>query len=65
MRVQGENLNAYHAMSNTKEGAVWLGSVRVAATSPIQQAFVDTMRDIVPDTLKEGVRVRLAWPNPP
>jgi hypothetical protein len=68
MRFHGENLNAYHAMSNTMERAVWLGSVRVAAAvadPERQQAFVDTVRDIVSDILKEGVGVRLAWPNPP
>jgi hypothetical protein len=68
MRAQGENLNAYHAMSNTMEGAVWLGSIRVAAAvdnPERQQAFVDTMRDIVSDILKVGGDVRLAWPNPP
>jgi len=30
-----------------------------------QQSFVDTIRDIVSDILKEAVGVRLAWPNPP
>jgi hypothetical protein len=44
------------------EGAVWLGSIRVAAAvdnPERQQAFVDTMRDIVSDILKVGVDVRL------
>jgi hypothetical protein len=61
MRVQGENLNAYHVMSNTIEGAVRLGSIRVAAAvdnSDRQQAFMDTLRDIVSDILKDGVGSR-------
>ena len=50
------------------EGAVRLGSIRVAAAvdnPERRQAFEDTMRDIVSDILKESVGVRLAWPNPP
>ena len=50
------------------EGAVRLDSIRVAAAvdnQERQQSFVDTMRDIVSDILKEAVGVRLAWPNPP
>jgi hypothetical protein len=31
MRVQGENSNAYYEMSSIMEGAVRLGSIRVAA----------------------------------
>ena len=47
------------------ECAVRLGSIRMAAivdNPERHQAFMDTMRDIVSDTLKEIVRVRPAWP---
>jgi hypothetical protein len=56
VRVEGENLNAYHTMSNTVEGAVRFGSIRVAAAvdNPArQQACADTVHDIVSDIRNE------------
>jgi hypothetical protein len=68
MRVEGENWDAYYAMPNAMEGAIRLGSIRMAAIvdNPVRkQAFMDTRRDFVSDILEEVVEVRPAWPDPP
>ena len=66
-RIEGDYWNAYYAMSDTMDGAVQLGSIRMAAVSynpRRKQAFMDIMRDIVADILEEKIGTRPTWGGP-
>lgn len=67
MRHEGENWNAYYAMPGTMDGAIFLGSIRMAAVSPNyperKAAFMDMMRDIVADIIEMETGQRPTWPE--
>jgi len=68
MRAEGDNWNAYYAMPDTMDGAIFLGSIRLAAVSSLhperKQAFMDMMRDLVADLIEETSGVRPTWGGP-
>ena len=50
MRVEGRSWNAYYALPDTMDGAVYLGTIRMAAVTgnlERKQAFADLMRGVV------------------
>jgi hypothetical protein len=64
LRVEGNNWNAYYAMPDTMEGALWLGSIAMAFVRdhPVRkQAFMDIMRDAVGDIIEQETGVRPTW----
>ncbi len=66
LRVEGDNWCAYYALAGTMDGALPLGSIRMAiACIPARkQAFMDLMRDAVADIIEEKVGVRPSWGGP-
>ncbi len=66
LRQEGEMWNAYYAMPDTMDGAVPLGSIRLAAVANPQrkQAFMDLMRDLVADVIEEITGARPEWGGP-
>lgn len=67
LRHEGELWNAYYAMPGTMEGAIFLGSIRMAAVvdSPARKhAFMDLMRDVVTDVIQEKTGLRPTWGGP-
>lgn len=68
LRQEGDLWNAYYAMPNTMEGAIFLGSIRIAAVmrdDARKQAFIDLMREVVGDTIKDTTGVQPQWPDGP
>ena len=64
MRQEGENWNAYYALTDTMEGAIFLGSIRMGAVvgNPARrQAFMDLMRSVIADILEERTGHRPTW----
>lgn len=63
MRVEGGNWVAYYALSGTMEGALHLGSIRMAIASipERKQAFMALMRDAVSDIIELQTGVRPSW----
>lgn len=50
LREEGSNWNAYYTLEGTMEGAIHLGSIRMACVRgkpERKQAFMDLMRDVV------------------
>jgi hypothetical protein len=67
LRVEGENWNAYYALPDTMEGAIFLGSIRmgaVANNAARKRAFMDLMRDIVAEILQDVCGERPTWNEP-
>lgn len=67
LRHEGDLWNAYYALPGTMEGAIFLGSIRMAAVvaSPARkQAFMDLMRDVVTDVIQEKTGLRPTWGGP-
>jgi hypothetical protein len=67
LRVEGDNWNAYYALPDTMEDAIFLGSIRIGAlidNEPRKQAFMDLMRDVVADGLEEAIGRRPSWTAP-
>lgn len=68
MRAEGDNWCAYYAMPDTMQGAILLGSVRMAIVTrdaARKQAFMALMRDAVADIIEDATGQRPTWPNPP
>lgn len=63
MREEGENWNAYYAMPGTMEGAIFLGSIKLAFVQQPDRknAFMALMREAVGDLIEEQVGVRPIW----
>lgn len=64
MRQEGESWNAYYAMPDTMDGAIFLGSIRLAAVinnPDRKQAFMDMMRGVVSDVLEEQTGAAPDW----
>ena len=66
LRVEGKMWNAYYAMPDTMEGALWLGSIAMAAVSDKRrkQAFMDLMRDAVGDIIADQTGEHPGWNEP-
>ena len=65
-REEGSMWNAYYALSDTMEGALFLGSIAMAAISDHperQQAFMDLMRAFVADIIEEKCGIRPEMPG--
>lgn len=62
-RVEGDNWNAYYAMQDTMEGALYLGSIRMALVQipRRKEAFIEIMRDAVGDILGGIVGAEPSW----
>lgn len=65
MREEGENWNAYYAMPETMEGAIYLGSIRLAlvARKDRKRRFMALMRECVSDIIEQTAGVRPTWPD--
>ena len=63
MRAEGENWNAYFTSTETMEGAIYLGSIRMMlATHPqIRDAFLDIMRQAMTIVLKDISGQDVVW----
>lgn len=66
-REEGENWNAYYALTDTMDGALLLGSIRMAIIidHPNRRAtFMGLMREAVADIIEEKAGVRPTWKEP-
>jgi len=70
-RQEGEWWNAYYALTDTMEGAIPLGSIRLTAVTRAsprnaynKQAFIDLMRNLVADIIEEKSGTRPTWGEP-
>lgn len=64
MRHEGTNWNAYYAMPDTMEGAIFLGSIamRLVVDKPERrEAFMAMMRESVSDLIMELTGHRPTW----
>lgn len=67
MRQEGDNWTAYYALPNTMDGAIWLGSVKMAFVGNApdrKQIFMDLMRECVSDIIQGETGVRPTWGGP-
>lgn len=66
-RAEGANWNAYYAMSETMERAIFLGSIKlaIAMSAPAhKQAFMDLMRAVVSDMIANATGETPTWGGP-
>jgi len=64
LRQEGGNWTAYYAFPDTMEGAVFLGSIKLAFLKghpERKQIFMDLMRDCLADIIEEKTGVRPIW----
>ena len=64
MRQEGGNWVAYYALSETMEGALFLGSIKrsmIMINPERKDAFMDLMRDCVSDIIEEETGIRPIW----
>ncbi|RMA42223.1 hypothetical protein D9R08_12015 [Rhodophyticola porphyridii] len=66
MRVEGDFWVAYYALPDTMEGALFLGSIRMAFVQDIaaKETFMALMRDAVSDIVKGHTGIAPEWPDP-
>jgi hypothetical protein len=67
LREEGKQWNAYYALPDTMEGAIFLGSIamRFVIDNPKRkQAFMKLMQDSIGDVIKELMGQRVYWPEP-
>ena len=67
MRQEGEYWIAYYALTDTMEGALPLGSIRMAiiqGSEDIKNAFMLIMREAVADLIEEKTGERPSWTDP-
>ena len=66
LREEGLNWNAYYALTETMEGAIFLGSIarRFIIDNPERRAaFIGLMREGVSDLIEERTGQRPTWPD--
>jgi len=66
-REEGSNWNAWYALPDTLDGALFLGSIRMAIVTRDpgrKAAFMALMREGVADIIEDKSGVRPIWPNP-
>ena len=64
MRQEGGNWVAYYAMTDTMDGALFLGSIKMSMIKLKRErkdAFMDLMRDCVCDIIEESTGTRPTW----
>lgn len=63
LRVEGDLWNAYYALPDSMEGAIFLGSVRIGAVRDGRRknAFMALMTEIVGDFIETEVGQRPSW----
>lgn len=63
MRHEGDYWRAYYALTDTMDGALLLGSIRMTlvADPKRKNAFMDLMRDAVGDMLKQATGEEPSW----
>lgn len=66
MRHEGTMWNAYYALTDTMEGAIFLGSIamRFVGDKDRKHAFMAFMREAVSDLIEEKTGERPKWPDP-
>lgn len=67
LRHEGNLWVAYYALENTMDGALFLGSIAMAAianNTKRKQAFMDIMRSFVADIIERQAGVRPTWGDP-
>jgi hypothetical protein len=66
LRHEGSMWNAYYALPDTMDGAVFLGSIQIAfvQNEARKKAFMALMQEAVGDILGETIGARLTWPGP-
>lgn len=67
MRHEGTLWNAYYALGDTMEGAIFLGSIqmRFVEDKRRKDAFLEFMREAVSDILEATMGARPTWPEGP
>ena len=66
-REEGNHWNAYYALPDTMDGAIWLGSIamRFVVTNKVRKSvFMALMRDSFDDLMEELIGERPTWPEP-
>lgn len=65
MRVEGTLWCAYFALPNTMDGALFLGSIRLAFVEDKKRRhlFMELMKNAVGDLLEQKMGERPNWPN--
>lgn len=65
MRVEGTLWCAYFALPNTMDGALFLGSIRLAFVEDKarKRIFMGLMKNAVGDLLEQKMGERPSWPN--
>ena len=64
MRHEGQTWNAYYALTDSFDQAVFLGSIRFRAIEQHPQRrelFMNLMRDLVADIIEDETGVRPTW----
>jgi len=68
MRQEGGNWNAYYAMADSMDGAIFLGSIRLGAVvghPDRKKAFMNLMRDLVGEIIEDKTGCKPVWPDEP
>jgi hypothetical protein len=67
MREEGDTWVAYYAMPGTMDGALVLGSIKmaIAANADRKQEFMALMKEAVADLIESQCGHRPVWPEPP
>ncbi|WP_407146292.1 hypothetical protein [Bradyrhizobium sp. ORS 86] len=68
LRHEGVNWNAYYAMPDAMEGAIFLGSIAmrfVVGHPERHRAFMQMMQEAVADLIEEVIGKRPVWPDGP
>lgn len=67
LRVEGEYWEAYFATTETMEGAIHLGSIRIALVEQnydLKEAFMEAMKQAVAFLLEEATGAKPSWLTP-
>lgn len=70
LREEGSMWNAYYALPDSMEGAIFIGSIAMRFVSgpdnePRRAIFMTLMRDAVSDMMEELFGTRPTWPEGP
>jgi len=67
MRVEGGAWNAYYALNETMQGALFLGGITIemACNETIKAGFMELMKEAVTGIIEAKTGVRPVWPDPP
>lgn len=64
MRQEGGNWNAYYALPDSMDKALFLGSIRmrlIMGKPELKRTFMDLMRECVADLIEQQTGVRPSW----